>query len=41
MPPVGLSSGQIDALQKEIMNLGHSAMHSHGRPPHRFCTIPQ
>lgn len=32
LPPVGLESAQIDAIQKELLNLGHSAIAPHFHP---------
>ncbi|WP_416395604.1 Fic family protein [Allohahella sp. A8] len=32
LPPVGLATTQIDAIQKELLNLGHSALAPHFHP---------
>ena len=36
LPPVGLEPGKIDAIQKEVLNLGNSAI----RPPYHPIAIP-
>jgi len=32
LPPVGLAPGQIDVIQKEVLNLGHSALQPYYHP---------
>jgi ATP-dependent DNA helicase RecG len=36
LPPVGLNADTIDAIQKELLNLGHSAI----QPPYHPRTVP-
>jgi ATP-dependent DNA helicase RecG len=36
LPPVGLAPSQIDAIQKEILNLGHSAIQPFYHPLLQF-----
>lgn len=36
LPPVGLKQSQIDAIQKEILNLGHGAI----QPPYHPVVVP-
>lgn len=35
-PPVGMDPGRIDAIQKEILNLGNTAI----RPPYHPVVVP-
>lgn len=36
LPPSGIASSQLNAIQKEILRLGHEAMQHNGSPPPVF-----